>query len=287
MFDYYLAHNKLLLEGNVCKVCLKKLKIAHSHIYTRKVLCIACGGNKNVILRYCKFITPDHCHLKLPECIDCDNSTTNLENDFIQRFEDQYYHSSMPILAASDIVVFYIYIERGLPVNVDLMHYRSSSTCNCKEHLLGIKNVLHQAWNFRRTITQNYNSKEKKIKDMQEMACAANKNLLFHTIRCSPDAKYLIEFPLVCVVRTESGSCPLVYAQIPPCCWAVPLDPSSPALPEVAKNFSAVVRQINEVLLVKREEYLRSIPVEEGKTAKLIIGYLPKCCIEIDMYSYS
>ena len=134
---------------------------------------------------------------------------------------------------------------------------------------------------------QNYNSKEKKIKDMQEMACAANKNLLFHTIRCSPDAKYLIEFPLVCVVRTESGSCPLIYAQIPPCCWAVPLDPSSRALPEVAKNFSAVVRRINEVLLVKREEYLRSIPVEEGKTAKLIIGYLPMCCIEIDMYSYS
>ena len=165
------------------------------------------------------------------------------------------------------------------------MHYISCSNCN--RYLQGIKNILHQACNFRRTISQNYSSsKEMKIKDMQEMARAANTNLLFHTIGCSPNAEYLIEFPLLCVVRTESGSCPLVYAQIPPCCWAVPLDPSSPARPEVANNFSAVVHRINKVLLVKREEYLRLIP-EEGKTAKLIIGYLPKCCIETQLHSCS
>ena len=280
MFEYYLARNKLLLEGNICKICLKKLQIVSSHIYSGGVLRITCGrNNKVILLGYCrkpKFITPHLCRWKLPECGGCDNSTSDIENDFKQRLEDGYYHSSMPILPASDKVLFYIYIERGLAENVDLMHYGSCS--NCKEYFLGIKKVLEQAWNFRRTILQNCNSpKEKKIKDMEEMAHAANKNLLFHSIGVS---EYLIEFPLLCVVRTESGSCPLVYAQIPPCCWAVPLDPSSPALPEVAKNFSAVVRRINEVLL-------RSIPVEEGKTAKLIIGYLPKCCIEIDMYSYS
>ena len=321
VFAYYLARNNCQLQGKKCKVCsqylganqpycqrclpakiyqknhhkreidhkFEMLKTANSHIYSEAVLLVACGGNNKDILREYlsipKFICPTTCHWDLPECTKCDSSTSNLEKDFKERYVTKHYHRSQPVLVDSDAVLFYIYIERGLAVNVGLMHYISCSNCN--RYLQGIKNILHQAWNFHRTISQNYSSsKEMRIKDMQEMARAANTNLLFHTIGCSPNAEYLIEFPLLCVVRTESGSCPLVYAQIPPCCWAVPLDPSSPARPEVANNFSAVVHRINKVLLVKREEYLRLIP-EEGKTAKLIIGYLPKCCIETQLHSCS
>lgn len=129
--------------------------------------------------------------------------------------------------------------------------------------------------------------KEKKIRDMQIMSTKANENLLFHTIRVSPgdkDQQILIEFPFLCDVEVspEVGSCALVYAQIPPCCWAIPLDLSSPALPELRRNFLEVIVRINNVLADKHTEYLESIGYQKI-SPKLIIRYLPKCCLKVSL----
>ena len=189
VFAYYLARNNCQLQGTKCKVCsqhlganqpycqrclpakinqkdhhkreidhkFEMLKTANSHIYSEAVLLVACGGNNKDILRgylsIPKFITPQACHWDLPECTKCDGSTSNLENDFKERYETKHYHCSQPVLVDSDAVLFYIYIHRGLAVNVDLIHYLLCSSCN--RHVPGIWNVLQLAWKFRRTILQN------------------------------------------------------------------------------------------------------------------------------------
>ena len=76
---------------------------------------------------------------------------------------------------------------------------------------------------------------------MDKMAKEAKENLLFHTVGVRPDEKYLIEFPFLCAIQTEVGSFAIVYAQIPSCCWAVSLDPSSPALPKLHTNFQLLL----------------------------------------------
>ena len=324
-FAYYLARNNLENEGVKCKVCSQQVgkpqmhcqicfpaqvsreehvklklnhtfqspKTTHSHIYSEALLRVACGGNYKNILKASinmqpTFITPHACTWNLPECKRCDESTSICESDFKQRYEAEHYIGSLPVLVDSDAVLFYICIHRGLAVNVDLMHYLSCD--NCRQYVIGIRNVLHQAWNFRKTILSNYYNKdeEKKKEYMDEMAKEAKQakeNLLFHTVGVFPDAKYLIEFPFLCAVQTAEGSCALVYAQIPPYCWAVPLDLSSPALPELHSNFPAVVDKINKALFDKREEYLKSIPVKEGKGPKLITRYLPECCLKVSLVS--
>ena len=149
-FVYYLAQNNRQLQGKKCKVCsqhlganqpycqrclpakinqkdhhkreidhkFEMLKTANSHIYSEAVLLVACGGNNKDILRgylsIPKFITPQACHWDLPECTKCDGSTSNLENDFKERYETKHYHCSQPVLVDSDAVLFYIYIHRGL-----------------------------------------------------------------------------------------------------------------------------------------------------------------------------
>ena len=280
------------------------LKTADSHIYSEAVLLVACGGNHKDILRgylnIPKFITPQACHWNLPECTGCDSSTSILENDFKQRYETKHYHGSQPILVDSDAVLFYIYIHRGLAVNVDLMHYPFCSSCN--RHVLGIRNVLQLAWEFRKTVLWNHHKEKKEMQDvqdmareakgnllfhtMQDMAREAKANLLFHTIQEFPDAeRHLIEFPFLCDVKVSKvESCALVYAQIPPCCWAVPLDRSSPALPELRTKFPAVVDQINHMLSEKRKEYLKSIEMTDT-FPKLIIRYLLKCCFKVSLVS--
>ena len=263
------------------------LKTANSHIYSEAVLLVACGGNNKDILRgylsIPKFIYPTACHWDLPECTKCDSSTSNLENDFKERYETKHYHCSQPVLVDSDAVLFYIYIHRGLAVNVDLIHYLLCSSCN--RHVPGIWNVLQLAWKFRRTILQNHHKDvmEKK-QDMRDMAREAKANLLFHTIQQFPDAEhYLIEFPFLCDVKLPKvGSCALVYAQIPPCCWAVPLNPSTPTLSKLRTNFPAVVGQINKMLYEKRKEYLKSIEMA-GTFPKLIIRYLLKCYFKVSL----
>ena len=287
-FAYYLARNNLENEGMKCKLCSQQVgkpqmycqvclvtdhlqvsreehvklkhnfqspKTTHSHIYSEAVLRVACGGNYSNILKASintppTFITPHACSWNLPECKRCDESTSNLESNFKQRYETKRYHSSQPFLVDSDAVLFYIYIHRGLAVNVNLMHYLFCSNCN--QYVPGIRNVLHQAWNFRKTILSNYYNKdeEKKKEYMDKMAKEAKEakeNLLFHTIGVFPDETYLIEFPFLCAVQTEVGSCALVYAQIPPCCWAVPLDPHLQLCPSYTATF--------HLLLIKSTRY--------------------------------
>ena len=276
-------HVKLKLKHN-----FQSLKTTCSHIYSEALLRVACRGNSKTILKASintspNFITPHACYWNLPECTQCDESTSDLESNFKQCYEAEYYHTSQPSLVDSDAVLFYIYIHRGLAVNVDLMHYLSCSNCN--QYVLGIRNILHQAWNYRKTILSNYYNKDEKKKkeDMDNMAKEAKENLLFHTVGVCPDEKYLIEFPFLCAIQTEVGPFALVYAQIPLCCWAVPLDPLSPALPKLHSNFPAVVHKINKALFNKREEYLKSIPVTEGKSPKLIIRYLRECCLKVNL----
>ena len=327
VFAYYLARNHMLFEGTKCKVCnqqlgiycerclpdkkckrqdkhqvdhkFKLLEAANSHIYSKAVLLIACGGNDEDdsgphedILKGClskpKTITPGGCSWNLPECTRCDSSTSDLENKFKERYKGQYSSSIQTSSVDSDAVLFYIYIHRGLAVNIDLMHYLFCN--NCSRYFPHIRKVLHQAWEFRRTILQNHHKevqKEKKIQDMQKMSSKANESLLFHTIRVSPgekDQQILIEFPFLCDVEVSPkvGSCALVYAQIPPCCWAIPLDPSSPALPELRNNFLHVIGRINDVLAAKHTEYLESIGYEK-MSPKLLIRYLPKCCLKVSL----
>ena len=201
-------HVKLKLKHN-----FQSLKTTHSHIYSEVLLHIACRGNPKSILKASinnspNFITPHACYWNLPECTQCDESTSDLESNFKQRYEAEYYHTAQPSLVDSDAVLFYIYIHRGLAVNVDLMHYLSCSNSN--QYVLGIRNILHQAWNFRKTILSNYyNKDEKKKEDMDKMAKEAKENLLFHTVGVGPDEKYLIEFPFLYAIQTEVGSCAL------------------------------------------------------------------------------
>ena len=308
VFAHYLARNNEECGGTKCKVCLqqlgrnqkycqkclpiyinqkdhnklkvhefKTLKTANSHIYSEAVLQVACGGNNGDILRVhltpVKFITPKACFWHLPECTLCDSSTSDLEDRFKGRYESGYHH---PSVVGGDAVLFYIYIHRGLAVNVNLMHYLFCS--NCTQHLPGIRNVLELAWEFRRTIIQSRNQEDKKTnqEDKKTMESKATENLLFHRMDIFPGGKYLIEFPFVCVV----DSCALIYAQIPPCCWAVPLDPSSEALPVLRENFPNVVERINRKLSMEREQSLNAIEME-GTFPKLVVRYLPECCLKI------
>ena len=317
----------MIFEGTKCKVCnqqlgiycehclpdkkctrqdhhevdhaFKPLKAAASHIYSEAILLIACRGcdkddsgpHEDILRGYLskpKTITPGDCSWNLPESTRCDSSTSDLENEFKEHYKGQYSSSFETSSVDSDAVLFYIYIHRGLAVNVDLMHYLFCN--NCSQYFPHIRKVLHQAWEFRRTILQNQHKdvpKEKKIRDMQIMSTKANENLLFHTIRVSPgdkDQQILIEFPFLCDVEVspEVGSCALVYAQIPPCCWAIPLDLSSPALPELRRNFLEVIVRINNVLADKHTEYLESIGYQKI-SPKLIIRYLPKCCLKVSL----
>jgi len=309
VFAHYLARNNEEREGIKCKVCLqqlgknqeycqtclptkinrkehnnlkghefKTLKTANSHIYSAGVLLCACGGNHRDILKVSrtpKPITPNACYWHLPECTSCDSSTADLEKTFKQRYETLY---AQPSLVDSDAVLFHIYIHRGLAVNVNLMHYLFCN--NCRQYLPGIRNVLKLAWEFRRAILQNRSKdvpEDKRRQGNIDIESKAVENLLFHAIDVFPDENYRIEFPFVCDV----DSCALVYAQIPPCCWAVPLDPSSPALPVLRENFRDVVERINRKLSVEREQYLKSIGLE-GTSYKLIVKYLPECCLSVN-----
>ena len=277
-FAYYLARNNLENEGVKCKVCSQQIgkycqiclpvqvsheehvklklthrfqspKTTHSHIYSEALLRVACGGNYKNILKASinmqpTFITPHACTWNLPECKQCDESTSIYESDFKQRYEAEHYIGSPPVLVDSDAALFYIFIHRGLAVNVDLMHYLSCK--NCRQYVVGIRNVLHQAWNFRKTILSKYYNKdeEKKKEYMEKMAKEAKQakeNLLFHTVGVFPDAKYLIEFPFLCAVQTAVGSSALVYAQIPPCCWAVPLTYHLELCPSYATTFQLLL----------------------------------------------
>lgn len=308
-WHYYLTRNNEECQVTKCQICLRqlgknqefcqtclpgkinqkehnKLKLHHkfqtlnttrSHVYSQRVLVAACKGNYECILLANrtppKFITPQAFSLCLYECISCDTSTTNLENSFLERYR-KYYHAvdgSQPSLVGSDAVLFYIYIHRGLAVNVNLMHYVDCS--HCTQYLPHIKNVLQLAWKFRRIIYLN--QADKKRQDDKDMQSKAMENLLFHTV--DSNEKYLIELPFVCNV----DSCALIYAQIPPCCWAVPLDPSSPALPVLRENFPDVVKRINCKLSVEHEQSLKSIGME-GTSHELIVKYLPECCLSVD-----
>ena len=244
-----------------------------SHVCPECVLRVVCGNNAVIwSAQQQKQKNAANFHFQL-FCKVCDRSTARMENIFKETFFVDK-PSKCPNISGEELAnLLHIFTFRGLLVNVCLNHYQECH--NCEQYYDGIMSFIHKA---------------------HEISSSPNKDLhgdlLYHHTTEAKEGRFF-EFSFICdidLTSIELGHCPMIFAQFPPVYWAHPLDPRMTE--KLQQYFPAIIKTINDRLHSEHERYFKSngaarVWRNNLKTLslrpKLLIRYLPDCCLQISL----
>jgi len=228
-------------EKKVCNICFKEKPI-NSHIITERVLEEACGDRESRSIMFVDLernsltiSTPARWVEKL-ECGRCDRSTSKLEGEFVQRLKNTYTPSTE--LHERDALLFLFYSYRFLSMR-DVFKYAVDKLCS--RYVL--KEFMKQVWTIRRAWLHG--------KETETDSSAIDRVLFYVFTQSETDTSNYQIILTPCVrdlsdVDPSLGCCPLIYAKVLHCCWAVLLGEYKAA--NIQKHFRRMIDSIDHEL---------------------------------------